>query len=439
MNTTTPMSVIVLFHNNKHFTKCIYSIMDQLLTSEDEIIIINDHSSDIFENELKALQSIKCIQIYNSTEKTGNRSHNRNLGAKHAKNPILVFIDGDIYFPQPILKDMKDALILRNAVASFGNVYGHKYDEITLNSLLGFDYLSCLFNEKEWKKLLNIPFLADFRLKKDPVLLSGEWVWNYFYTSYCMISKSAFFNAGMFDESFSEWGAEDVDLGFRLSSQGRLEYQKELIAFHIPHPKNRMINQINNFKNMYYMLNKYQSVEFELKIAYDKSSSLFHALEEFLAFQRELDIVCQEIPKQAGILHYDVVSQNSPNGRLQFIDHKGRLHCMELLGLALPFSSYSFDSAYMPYEIFLYPYTLIPRIFQEFLRVSKTVYIKKQKLPKRKEWDISVINGFNKSSPFRDLCYVSKSLQDFCLIDMGNMLQVKTAFDFNKIERGLFI
>ena len=438
MDRTTSISIIVLFHNNDHFTKCIHSIMAQLLTPNDEIIIINDHSSDKYTRELDALLSYKCIRIYNSIEKSGNRSYNRNIGAKYSNNPILVFIDGDIYFPQPILKYMRDALILRNAVASFGNIYGHNFDEITLNSLLGYDYLSCLFDEREWKKLLDIPFMVDFRTKKDPILLRGKWAWNYFYTSYCMINKDVFFKAGMFDESFSEWGAEDVDLGFRLSKHGVLEYDQNLIAFHIPHAKNRIKNQINNFKNMYYMLGKYQSLEFELKITYDKSTSMFRALEQFLSYQRNLEIVCQKLPMQANTLYYDIVSKSSPNGRVQFIDHEEKLQCMELLGLAMPFSNDAFNTAYIPHEIFLYPYTLIPRIFQEFLRVSKKVYIRKNDFPKRNAWDISVINGFNRNSPFRDLYYVSKTLQDFHLIDIGDLIQVKTAFDFDKPRKDLF-
>ena len=438
MDSGSSISIIVLFHNNNHFSKCIHSIIKQFLTPDDEIIIINDHSSNEYESELKTLMSYKCIRIYNSIEKTGNRSHNRNIGAKYSKNPILMFIDGDIYFPQPILKYMREALILRNAVASFGNVYGHNYDETTLNALLGYDYLSCLFSKKGWKKLLDVPFMIDFRMKKDPILLSGKWAWNYFYTSYCMINKDVFFKAGMFDEAFSEWGAEDVDLGFRLSKHGVLEYNQSLVAFHIPHQKNKIKNQINNFKNMYYMLSKYQSLEFEIKIAYDKSVYMLNALEEFLTYQRSIEINCQEFPKQVNTLYYDVVSKSSPNGKVQFIDKEGNLHSMELLGLALPFSNKTFITAYIPYEIFLYPHTLIPRIFQEFLRVSKNVYIKKHNLPKRNAWNSSIINGFSKNSPFRDLYFVSKTLQDFCLSDMGDIIQIKAAFDFYKPGRDLF-
>ena len=85
-------SFIILFHNNSHTDIVIDAIKEQMIEG-DEIIIVNDHSEKSYLSVLKRFgNDIKLVH----SDCTGNRSYNRNFGAKYAKNEYLMFVDGDI-------------------------------------------------------------------------------------------------------------------------------------------------------------------------------------------------------------------------------------------------------------------------------------------------------------------------------------------------------
>ncbi len=73
-----------------------------------------------------------------------------------------------------------------------------------------------------------------FSLIEDPFDLP----FNFFYTSNLSISRDFFLEAGGFDESFQEYGWEDMELGWRLQKMGmQLVYNRDAVASH-HHPTN---------------------------------------------------------------------------------------------------------------------------------------------------------------------------------------------------------
>ena len=68
-----------------------------------------------------------------------------------------------------------------------------------------------------------------FALIEDP----GDLSFNFFYTSNLSISRDLFLGSGGFDESFQEYGWEDMELGLRLKKKGmRLVYNARAVAYH---------------------------------------------------------------------------------------------------------------------------------------------------------------------------------------------------------------
>ena len=425
------ISIIVLFHDNEYFEQNINSIIAQLKAG-DEIIIVNDCSDSKYFRLMEKISHSANIKVISTYKVRGNRSYNRNRGAMYAQNPILTFVDGDIYFPENLFDSMRKQLEEQNYCAIYGNIYGHSGSLFTINNILGIDYLNMLFDSEKWKDLKNYPLLQDSRQKKEKELLSGEFSWNYFYTSYCMVKKSVFYKAGQFDESFSNWGAEDVDLGYRLAQYGRILYDNELVAFHIPHKKNKQKNSITNRQNMYYMLNKYKTSIFEIKITYEKSQKVFQSFEYFYKIMREIDTDTMDVAPIHECIYCNTVSHKNKDGDIFYLNSEGNQEHLKLLGLALPFSNKYFEIAYLPYSIFLYPYPLAARIIQEFLRISKDVYIKNTPISYRVQWSPECIKAFKSSSPFTNIYYACKSLDDFefNIVNEQKLINVIPAFKY---------
>ena len=137
----TNFSIIVLFHNNTRVNYVIDALLRQRI-SGDEIIIVNDNSSAEYLKILDGYKKIKDIFIINS-DLIGNRSHNRNAGAAKAKNPFLLFVDGDIVISENCLHLLRMAL-LSGYVGAFGNIIQGGNTPEQMNLLTGFDYIEFL-------------------------------------------------------------------------------------------------------------------------------------------------------------------------------------------------------------------------------------------------------------------------------------------------------
>lgn len=90
----TSLSIIIIAHNNSSIFDCIESLKKQI-DDYDEIILVDDHSTETYLKSVKDYCSTNNIVLLQSI-KQGNRASNRNLGASKARNPILLFVDADM-------------------------------------------------------------------------------------------------------------------------------------------------------------------------------------------------------------------------------------------------------------------------------------------------------------------------------------------------------
>lgn len=116
------ISVIILCHNTQGIELCVQSIVCQL-EPQDELILVDDHSSASFWNNT-ALELPEQGRVVYAPDPGGNRSQNRNLGAKNAQNSVLVFMDGDILVSQTALKQLRTAYMQRTDIAYIGTEHG---------------------------------------------------------------------------------------------------------------------------------------------------------------------------------------------------------------------------------------------------------------------------------------------------------------------------
>lgn len=109
--------IIPVYNEEKIIADCLISLTeqsDQLL----EIIVVNDGSTDRTVNIIENLKlKIKNLRLL--SQKHLGPGPARNLGAKHAKGRILVFVDADMTFDKNFIKDLIAPIINGKTIGTF--------------------------------------------------------------------------------------------------------------------------------------------------------------------------------------------------------------------------------------------------------------------------------------------------------------------------------
>lgn len=107
------ISVIIPTHNyGKYIAQCLRSIKNQT-KKVDEIIVVDDASTDNTEQEVKKFRSVRYFKVkYRQADKT------RNFGIKRAKGNLIMFFDGDDYMRKDTIEKLFEAL-QKNRKAAF--------------------------------------------------------------------------------------------------------------------------------------------------------------------------------------------------------------------------------------------------------------------------------------------------------------------------------
>ena len=97
--------VIPTYNEEKDIEECIRTLLMQSYKNI-EIIIVDDGSTDKTKEIVGKFKKVKLIQ----GEHKGP-GFSRNLGAKHAKGKILIFVDADMYFDKDYVKNLTKPVI----------------------------------------------------------------------------------------------------------------------------------------------------------------------------------------------------------------------------------------------------------------------------------------------------------------------------------------
>lgn len=367
------LSFIILCHNNYNISSCLNSIIKQL-GDFDEIILVDDNSDfktqkileQYFEIHDQRIKKIKATLL-------GNRSANRNLGVKYSKNDILVFIDGDIVVGNNAIENIRNAHIYREEIAFIGNKHFINYDELQLKLISSITDYSELINSSEGlSKLEANPMSVDYRKKYFSQQDTTKYNWTMYFTGLSTVERKYFYQAGQFDENFSCWGSEDVDLGYRLSKLGKIGFINDLHGFHVPHERSVIKNEISNKNNILYMYNKYKTWEFEIL----NSFYGFGNIEQFEDVITRLNLIklgdTNPILKNDEIF-IDTFSKDYQDGKI--ILHKNDKNYFYTGFGTINIYNRKIKKVYLSDHIFIYPQVLFCRIIQSALKLSKNVVI----------------------------------------------------------------
>lgn len=201
-------SVVVISFNQFEFIKrLVLQLLEQDFQPNDyEILVVeccsNDGTSDWLASQ--ADPRVRPILL----DRVCNRSAGRNQGILASRGDIVVMIDGDHTIERDFLS--RHFLAHQRGVCA---VVG-KSD---FASNPDFEAINHYLNNGGAAKL-------DRRSK-----LPGR----YFLTRNCSVPKQVLIAIGLFDESFDQWGGEDLDLGVRIERAGIPIYgEPDAIAIH---------------------------------------------------------------------------------------------------------------------------------------------------------------------------------------------------------------
>jgi GT2 family glycosyltransferase len=384
-----------------------------MLLHDDEIIVVDANSAEPTLDLLKKLSDEGKIKLLHSTA-AGNRSHNRNLGAFAAKNSILLFVDGDMVLCPNALQVLRAAHAKGKAVAYIGPKHNMHYSDVHSSLFSGISqaqYVELLQTEDGRKQIMNNPMFHDERLEHFQNVDLEPFFWMHFYTGASSVEKDVFEAVGGFDESFTTWGSEDVDLGYRIAQKGIIEFLPQFCSIHIPHQKDVLKQETTNIQNTIKMLRKYKSWEFEVLYAFHARPEVFRSFKNILKQMRMMALSPMVAPSHPNTMEIHPVSSKHPNGLVVRHDSEGNSINLESIGIALDFPDNHFDTVYAADTIFLYPVIMTTRVMQELCRVSKRILILPTGETSRIDWSESIY--FPPYYSNQRLSYRSDDIMDF--------------------------
>lgn len=177
-----------------------------------ELVVVNDGSTDHTADLLaETAETQPRLRVVSPPQNVG-RARARNLGARAATGRWLLFIDDDIITPAGLLKAHLDLLERRPGCG----VIGYAVTEAALIDAPHFHYLDSR---------------GVARLEPGPAPA------RFFVTQNASVPREAFLAVGGFDEEFSTYGFEDMEVAFRMEDLAGVRFValSEPVPCHVHH------------------------------------------------------------------------------------------------------------------------------------------------------------------------------------------------------------
>ncbi len=291
------ISVIMpTFNKAKRLELVLYTLSKQSLSMDMfEVIVIDDGSSDCTCDVVSKYISASELNIKYVYQRNKGRAAARNKGIEAATGEVIIFLDDDRLVNADFLKHYSICFEKNNnpnlvALGERKNLYISKYEErfeaIKTDFFINPEILLKRAREEYFwskvKKVFEIPQIS----------------WISFATGNVCLYKKFLCDVGKFNESFTGWGLEDTELGYRLwKSKAKFIHKPEAVNFHIEHTRNPIERKEDETRNhnLFYELHPELPVLCFRQFVYREIS-----LEEFT---RRVCGEAQESEKSAEIFH----------------------------------------------------------------------------------------------------------------------------------------
>lgn len=252
-------SIIIPYYKRKKLLiNTINSIskQDSILNTEFEVLVIDDGSGDISQEDfLNIKYKLRIIKLIRNSKSCAARS--RNIGAKEATGEILIFLDCD----QIVSSDF-----ISNHIIFFTQKG---------NDILQFGFRKMLNKDVSMNQVLEGKiFDTDYRCDIRELLYQqyGEkfhnlkGIWHLVFSCNISIKRETFLKSSGFDENFINWGLEDIEFAYRLKEYVDIVYNESITVLHQYHETIFDDSLYEKwFENLQYFEKKHNSIDVMLQ------------------------------------------------------------------------------------------------------------------------------------------------------------------------------
>jgi GT2 family glycosyltransferase len=166
-----------------------------------EVVVVNDGSTDGTADYLAGLQDwrLPALRVVSPPQNVG-RARARNQGAQAARGRYLLFLDDDIIAPPGLVAAHLDVLADHPDCGTIGYAVTDP-------------------------DLIDGPHLRYLDTRGAARLAEGPAPGRFFVTQNAAVPRKVFLDIGGFDEGFSTYGFEDMEVAFRLEEEGGLRFR----------------------------------------------------------------------------------------------------------------------------------------------------------------------------------------------------------------------
>jgi glycosyltransferase involved in cell wall biosynthesis len=228
--------------------------------SQYEVIVVDDGSTDDTQQVVDRYRDRIRLSYFFQNDLGFRAAAARNIGIRHAAFDVVLFIDSGILVSSRLLALHQRAHQEKHNLAVLGLSHGvNEYD--TRHAELMFSLMATTVDESIAAMHAH-PQLQDCRLgylqaiDYDLSLMRDSWL--IFWGGHVSVSRLALSEIQGFDEWFTSWGGEDVELGLRLLQAGcSFEMLRSVESIHYPHTRNAEEKRASSRHNVRYIHQKH--------------------------------------------------------------------------------------------------------------------------------------------------------------------------------------
>ncbi len=256
----TGISVVIPTYNRSDLIKkTLQQLCQQTLAAQlFEVIVADDGSTDNSKDVILSFQHLLPLTYVYQPDRGFRVAQARNLALKQAKFEFVLFIDSGVLIAADCLEQHFQAHQRQQAEVFIGFCYGfQEYPPVSQQQK------QALFDQPDvFADLTQLQPYIDCR---HPYFASRNFScqglrepWLLFWTCHASCRTAHLLQIGGFDEHFTSWGGEDVELALRLQQAGaRFEVLPTAHAIHYPHDKDADATSKSSSQNIRYIHQKH--------------------------------------------------------------------------------------------------------------------------------------------------------------------------------------
>lgn len=235
-----------------------------------EVVVVDDGSTDntrqIVEHYKQDILNMKYL--YNAHD--GYRvALVRNIGIKHSSGQIICFVDSGMILCRDYVWQHEQSHGNSDNTAVIGSIYGYAAQGDSLfGELIDLSKIDKTFASIEARVEYSDVRMESFRYHSYQIS-DLRAPYTFFWTGNVSVGRKQLLEVGCFDENYTRWGVEDIDLGYRLFLNGTVfSLNLNAKSIHIPHVlaenAKEVLDKERDMRNRLYFHEKYKNIDSEL-------------------------------------------------------------------------------------------------------------------------------------------------------------------------------